>query len=744
MKSVSGHGDVAGSGAEARSSLDLVAYIDVLLRYRWTFRAVAGIAVCIGVVHALVAPPVYRADVTVQVEEINGQGSADRLESGISPMLDAKPVTTAEAELLRSRMVVGNAVDNLHLDIEASPRYFPLIGRAIAESSSGLSTPGVLGWGGFAWGTESVSVRELEVPPQIEGRKLYVTALGGNQYRVAMDGLDSEVTGTVGVPLTFVIRGGAVKLLVSQLEGHAGASFVLRRVPRATVIARLQDQLIIFERGKESDVIGVSLEGSSPTLVAGILNEIANSYVDQNVRRRSAEAEKSLAFLEQQLPQFRQQVEAAESRYNAMREKRGTIDLGAESKQLLAQSVQIQASLRELQEKREELTIRFTSNHPSLAIIDEQIAGLRAQLDGVSGKLKQLPAVEQEVLRLLRDVKVSSEMLESMLNDIQELKLMKAGNVGTVRVIDAAEIPVNAEGPNRRLIVSLSMLLGLCAGFLVVFVRQAFDGGIRDAGEVEQQAGMTVYSTIPFSARRARAQLAGEAPAGPQAGQWPHDLATESLRTLHTTLQFALTGCSNHVVVISSPAPGAGKSFLCANFAAIAAAQCRVVLIDADLRRGGLHHRFGQQRSPGLTDVLMGLPLDRVLRRQVVAGLDFIPIGTDVPHSADILQSPGMDHLLDKLRSRYDVVLIDTPPVLAVADAAILAGKAGAVFLVARAESTTLSELQASERAIRQAGAEVKGVLFNGFKFERRWHRSHHHYGRYRYLSQYSREESQA
>ncbi|CAJ94842.1 Polysaccharide biosynthesis tyrosine autokinase [Cupriavidus necator] len=737
MKVVNMHGSVPDAGDEGRDPLDLTVHVDVLLRYRWTFLAVAGMFICVGMLYALLATPLYRTDILVQVEDINGDASAGRLATNISPIFDAKLVAAAEIELLRSRMVVGKAVDDLRLDIEAAARYFPLIGRGLASFSSGLSTPGLFGWGGFAWGKESISVARLEVPPQMEGSKIYLTALGGNQFRVTFDSDDTKVTGTVGLPLKIATGRGTVTLLVSHLDGRAGCKFVLRRLPRATAIARLQEQLMISERGKESGVIGVSLNGNSPTMIAAILNEIAGAYVDQNVRRKAAEAEKSLAFLEQQLPQLREQVEEAETRYNAMRSQRGTIDLGEESKLVLVQSMQIQTRLQELHRQRQELATRFTNGHPALEAIDGQIGRLNAQINAIAGQIQKLPDVEQHVLRLMRDVKVSTEMLQSLLNDIQHLKLIKASKVGTARLVDPAGVPVKPESPNRPLITGLSIVLGLFAGLLVIIARHSLDGGVNDADEVERQTGMTVYSTIPFSAQQAQVQSAGMEDAGLLARVMPKDPAMESLRIFRTVLQSALAGSDNRVVVISSPSPGVGKSFICANLAAIAASGCRVVLIDADLRRGGLHHCFGVQRSPGLADVLMGMPPDRALRRQVVKGLDFIATGMEAPHAADMLQSAGMGALLDALRSRYDLVVIDTPPVLAAADAGILAGKADAVFLVARAEMTTAGELRASQQAIRRAGAEVEGVLFNGPHVQGRWYRSHNHYGKYRYLNEY-------
>ena len=724
--------------------IDMTSYLDVLIRYRWTFILVAAAILGCGLLYAFLARPVYRADMLVQVEDTTPGNSATKMVANISPVFDVKPAASAEIELLRSRMVVGKAVDSLRLDIEAAPKYLPLIGAAIASYNPELTKPGLFGFGGFAWGGESISVSRLDVPAEMDGRRMVVTALGDKKYRLSFASNDQTAEGTVGAPLTVALPSGDVTLQVERLDGQPGAQFVVRHVGRGAAITQLQDQLMIGERGKQSGVIGVALEGYLPGKTAAILNEIGNEYVEQNVRRKAAEAEKSVAFLEGQLPQLKQQVETAESRYNAMRNQRGTIDLSEESKLMLAQSVQIQTKLQELRQKRQELIARFTGNHPTIEILDNQIAGLTGQLNGVSGKIQRLPEVEQNVLRLMRDVKVSTELYQSLLNDVQQLRLVKASKVGTARLVDPAEVPMKPVRPNRMLIAGTSAALAVIAALLVVAMRRMLDGGVTDADEIESQCGMTVYATIPMSPQQARLTRAKSAPNDVLAIQQPDDPAIESLRSFRTALQFALLNApDNHVVLFTGPAPDAGKSFLSANFAVVAAASGRrVMLIDGDLRRGELNSRFHATRKPGLTELLTtGADLDEVIQQGVAPNVDFISTGAVPPLAADILQSPGMDRLLATLRDRYDLVLIDTPPELAASDASILAPKAGAVFLVARADATTASELTAARRLIEQAGGDVKGVLFNGLKVEGRWYRAHYRFGKYRYLNRYGSTE---
>jgi tyrosine-protein kinase Etk/Wzc len=741
MSNIKNLRDYERDTAEAEEpAVDLTSYVDVLVRYGWSFLVTAAVIMAAGLLFAFLSKPVYRADILVQVEEQNGTGgnNSNKPTATVSPVYDVKPAPSAEIELLRSRMVVGKAVDALGLDIAASPRYFPVIGAALASFNRELSQPGLLGKGGYAWGSESITVSRLEVPPAMERRLITITALGNGKYRLAFASDEAMVEGTVGVALTVATTSGNVTIQIDQLDGHPGALFNVSRLPRTAAIAGLQDQLIISERGKQSGVIGVALEGTSPGTTAAILNEIGNAYVQQNLRRKAAEAEKSLIFLEAQLPPLKQQVETAETRYNAMRNQRGTIDLSEESRLILSQSVTMQARLQDLRLRRQELTTRFTGNHPAIEIMDKQIADLNAQLNGISGKIQKLPDVEQNVLRLMRDVRVSTEMYQALLNDVQQLKLVRASKVGTARLVDPAEVPVRPVKPNRALIAAASVLLGLLAGLAVVVVRRVLDGGVADPDEIERETGMTVYATVPFSSQQTRMR-SGPGTDRLLARRMPDDPAVESLRSFRTTLQFALPNSdSNNVVMITGPAPEVGKSFVCANFAAVlATAGRRVVLIDADLRRGGLNHQFGKRRVPGLTELLTGTPLEQVLQRDVMPGLDFIATGSEPPLAADLLQTRAMETLLETLRHRYDVVLLDTPPVLAASDACVLATKAGAVFLVARADVSTAAELKATRRAIVQAGSDVKGVIFNGLKVEGRWYRAHYHFGKYRYMNQY-------
>ena len=196
---------------------------------------------------------------------------------------------------------------------------------------------------------------------------------------------------------------------------------------------------------------------------------------------------------------------------------------------------------------------------------------------------------------------------------------------------------------------------------------------------------------------------------------------------------------ATNVVLITGATPGIGKSFTSVNFAAVlGASDKRVLLVDADLRKGHLNQYFGQRRERGLSEVLSGsVPLAEALRKGVVHNVDFLATGTLPPNPAEMLMSPNTQALVTQLASMYDMVIIDTPPVLAASDTAILAPLAGAVFMVARAELTTLAEIQESVKRLQQIGVVPRGVIFNDLNTNKRryGYGMGYKYGQYRYTN---------
>ena len=722
-------------------SINLLDLFDVVIDNAWLIGGITALALALGTAYALLATPIYESDTLIQIEDNRGNPMASML-GDASTLFDVRSPTTAEIEILRSRLVVGQAVDNLHLDLSVTPKYLPLVGKWLSRRADGPSTPGFLGMSGFVGGTESLEVSQFIVPPALEGERYSVVLRGLDSYDLRSRDGTVLGKGVFGTPLNFKDEGQAATLLVASAVGKPGAEFRVTRASRLRTTEDLQRELRITEQGRQSGIVRASLENPDPDIAARTLNEIGSLYVRQNVERKAAEAQKSLAFLNEQLPQLRQELEASEARFNQFRNQNNTFDLGSEAKSLLDQSVTLHVKLLEAKQKRKELEARFTSEHPSIKALDAQISEINAQINSQTGKAKTFPSVEQDLLRLTRDVKVNNELYTNLLNSYQQLRLVKEGKVGNVRIVDVAAVAEDPVKPQRALTLALAGVLGLLAGLALAFLRNSLRPGIKDPADIEQQLGLHVFATVPHSkAQEALATAIKQRKPGAHllAIRHPDDPGIESLRSLRTALQFAMLDATNNIVLVTGPTPNIGKSFTSANFATVlGAGGKRVLLIDADMRKGHMHQYFGLDRGLGLSDLITGSqPLAKVLHTHVSPLVDLITTGTLPPNPAEVLLSPTTAQLLQTLGLQYDIVIIDTPPTLAVSDVLVLAPHAGTVFLVARAEVTGLGELQESTKRLGQAGVAVRGVIFNDLEMSRRryGYGYGYKYGRYRYTS---------
>ncbi|HJS04798.1 MAG TPA: polysaccharide biosynthesis tyrosine autokinase [Variovorax sp.] len=725
------------ASAADEEDLDLGRYVDVLVSNKWLIAAITLVVFLIGATYAFLERPVYESNMVIQVEDVEPGGKGILAEAG--GLVDVKTPATAEIEIIRSRMIAGQAVEATKLYIVAAPRYVPYIGGWLARRANGLSDPGFLWLNGYVSGTERILVSQFDVPTTMEGGLFTVTAAGNNQYTLDYPGMQ-QIKGTVGAPLKADTPEGPISLQIDVLAGKPGALFNLYRYAKLPTTIGLQSSLNLSERGKNSGIVNVMLQDTDPFKLTRVLNAVGDQYVRQNIERKAAEAQKTLAFLDVQLPLFKKQLEASEEVYNRYRNQKGTVAFSEEAALILGQSVDRQTKLLDAQQRRRELESRFTSAHPAVQTLDSQISALKSDMGSIQERIKGLPAIQQEAVRMERDVKVNTELYQSLLNNALQLRLVKEGKIGNVRVLDEAVVPSQPVKPNRKVIMAAALALGLFLGIVAAFIRSSFvEQRLRDPHEVEADTGLPVFSTIPLSPSQsaiAKRRLSGATGVRLLAIENPDDPAVESLRSLRTAMQFAMLESPNNRVLISGPTPGVGKSFVTANFAALmAAAGKRTLLIDADLRRGHTHQYFGLQRHGGLSELIAGsLTVQQTVHRQVVPNLDFLATGQLPPNPAELLVSDSFKTTLERLSEQYDLVVIDTPPVLVAADTSTVAVHAGTVLLVARADQSTMGELKESTRRLAMGGKAATGVLLNAMDLGRRTF-APYKYGRYRYTS---------
>jgi len=698
--------------------IDLMGLLGTMLDHKWLIAGVTGVFMAAGVAYALLATPVYQANALVQVEAKKNDmlGFSD-----VSSILGKESPSTTEFELIKSRKNIGAAVDNLKLDIHVEPKYFPLIGEYFARrfkpSPENTVAQPWLGMNSYAWGGERLEISELELPHDLLGKELTLVSGEAGNYLLLDENNNILVKGQVGTPYDQ----NNIKIQVKELQANPGTNFNVSRNSRLSTILSYQQALDVVERGKESGMIGLALENTDPNKAISILNEIARLYVQQNVERSSAEAAQSLGFLNDQLPQVRKDLEKSENALNAFQIRSKSIDISLEAKAILDQIVALDTSISTLKLQQAEMDRKFTPQHPAYRALMAQLAELTGKQNRLAKQVEGLPTTQQELLSLTRDVKVSTEIYTQLLNKSQELDVMRAGTVGNVRLIDTADVDLRTPvKPKKALIVLIATLFGAFLAMGYVLFRKALNRGVENPDDIER-LGLPVYASIPFSSLQKVEDDKSTKGRGTRvtpllASSHPTDLAIEGLRSLRTSLHFAMLEADNNRLMISGPSPKVGKSFISSNLAAvIAQSGQRVLLVDVDMRKGYIHKMFGFEVENGLSDLLAKrCDLETATHHTEIENLDVIVRGQIPPNPSELLMHKNFTEFLNKVSAKYDLVILDTPPFLAVTDAAIVGRQSGTNLIVTRFELNPAREVELTMRRFAQNGIDLKGAIFNG------------------------------
>lgn len=725
---------------QASQEIDLMALLGALIDRKYFIAAITAAFMAVGVFYAVFSTPVYQATAMIQVED--GGASVPGFDD-MAGMFESTSAAVTEIELLKSRSVIGEAVDTLKLDIIAEPKLFPVIGnrafRKFTPVENGDLAEPSFGASSYAWGGESINVFRFDVPRSAIGTGFTLVAgegTGNNKQFTLLNG-DGDVIlkGKVGEELT----NGKFNVTIRSLIARPGTEFTLLRQDRLNTILDLQAAIGASEKGKDSGIINLSLQSENAGYAEKVLDKVAAIYVRRNVERNSAEAQKSLEFLEVQLPEVKKQLEYAEQRFNDYQIQRQSINITLETQGVLEQVVELETKLQELELKRLELSRKFKDSHPTYQGVLEQIEAVEKQKQNLVGEVGNLPETQQELLRLKRDVEVSNQIYTLLLSKTQELDIVRAGTVGNVRIIDYAEVNTSKPvKPKKALIVVMATMLGGMLAVAIVLIQKAIHKGVEDPNEIEA-LGLPVYASVPYSDYQdkltgfSKAKKGRNKPKTILAVDNPADLSIEALRSLRTSLHFAMMESKNNLIAISGPSPGVGKSFISVNLATVLAQSGKkVLIIDADMRKGYLQTQFGMQWDDGLSDYLSGrLNLEQVTKHSQVQDLDVITRGQIPPNPSELLMHSNFSKLVEEIKSKYDIVIIDTPPILAVTDPAIVSAHTGTTLLVARFGQNHAREIELTRNRFEQNGIDVKGVVFNGVL--RKASNAYGYYGYYNY-----------
>ncbi|MCC5881594.1 MAG: polysaccharide biosynthesis tyrosine autokinase [Halomonas sp.] len=738
-----------------KDDVDIGRMIGLMFDHKKLFIGIIGLFAMLGVAYVILATPIYKGDALVHVEtrsSISPLGDVDNIMGMSDAQLSVN--TAAEVRILRSRMVLGEVVDRMGLDVVVQPRRVPLIGDFVrrhgiqrpaildrdvvqldflndlkvpAVLKSGFSVPSFLRDRPEVWGNESITLGRFDVSDALRGKKLSLVSRGNDGYSLS---LGEEWLGDGRVGELSVFRGGDIYLRVAALDAAPGAEFSLTRLTRAEAIRQLGERLQVEEvggvRGGGTGMLELAMTGPDPEQIRRALDAVTETYLTQNVERQSAEAEKSLEFLEEQGPELRNQLAAAEDALNQYRINMDSVDLNSEAQAVINQFVELERHLSELEFKEAELAQRYTTNHPSYQSLLRQKNQLNNDREALNARVNQMPQAQQEVVRMTRDVEVTQAIYVNVLNKMQELQVARAGTVGNVRIIDTTQVAASPIQPRKLMVLGGSILLGGLLAVGIVLLRNVLNRGIESPDQIEN-AGMPVYATVPLSEeqqklvrrmKHRREQHGRDVSTGLLAKQAPADTAMEAIRGLRTSLHFAMLESTNNCLMITGPSPNIGKSFIAVNLAAACAqAGQRVLVVDADMRKGHLHHSFSDKNEAGLSEMLSGTrTMDEVIRESAVPGLSFVTRGIAPPNPSELLMTASFSEFLEEASRQFDMVIIDTPPILAVTDAAVIGAQCGTSLMVARFQLNPVRELELAKGRLERAGVTVKGAIMNGME----------------------------
>ncbi len=705
---------------EDDDEIDLMALLFAILR-GWkiiVFFAVLGLI--IGILYGKYVNPTFKSDALIQVEE-KSQGIA-ALGADISELIGSEvSKAQTEAELIRSRMILEPVVNLLHLRIRVSD---PNVGT-LDRIKNSITNTQINKPEGVSLKTKEgeVEVSQFNVSQEYLNRTFTLTRSATGF--VLSNGFD-DFKGQLGRSHQFRGTDGQIQIIVNDLPADGYVVNITKQSLQITT-DQINSTLSVVEKGKQTGIIQLSMTGANQQQTSLILKQIVLSYIDQNQSRGSEETTKTISFMETQIPNLKKKLEDSEAIFNDFRKKYGTIDVSKEAELLLGENSQIDAQLNELKLKKADLTTYYTEEHPLVIQINEQLAVLNARKNEIDNTIAGLPEIQREFLQLSADTAINREIYLTLLKNYEQLKIVKAGQIGFARIIDLPISTYKAIAPKKLQIMILAMLLGAMLGTMLVLLKNMLRDVVKDPERLEAKTGIPVIATIPRSPLLTRLGKNKNASNRLLAYVDNNSLSYEAVKSLRTSLMFGMpkegkAGQRARVILITGESPGVGKSFISANLTEVfAQLNKKLLVIDADMRMGELHKMFNMDKNNGLAECLLqrsdatqtSSNLSSFIHPTTIDNIDFMPRGEHPRNPASLLANGSFDKLMVELNLHYDYIIIDSPPVLAASDAMILAQHADKVLMVTRYDDSIEGQLVYAVKQMNKANIQVDGIILN-------------------------------
>ena len=710
--------------------IDLRALLNLLKHSYKLILLIVSLFLCAGIYYASTRSPVYRSTALMEVKSANmssvlGIMSADHFGRASSS-------ADIETTLLSTPYILGDVVRQFGFDISVSPHYFGFFEKRRIEHTGQVPR---------------AKIDVLSVPNILLGKKLRLVIKTATQYDLFFPDNNKILSGVVGQLMQSTYLGEPVKIQVGQLQGLLGAQLTVVKQPVLNVASSLSDSLTIQSKGT-TGVLELAYDSSTPEQAQKILNAVLFTALRRDQEQKALEANHMLQFLDTQLPILQSQLDATQDKISKYGVKTGIFNIRSTEQMLTANLMNLHQSLQKMDAEKIALLENFTSRHPLVIAENEQELQLKNQIADTQAMLNKIPFTAEKETDLLRDLTIQEKLYFNMLGSIQKMQMMKAGIISTVRILDQASYPTAPIAAKTISIVFASIVFGLIAGVSVVFIRHVLSPVIEDPDVVERALGIPVSAIVPYSKKQVEHnKLAVRSPnylsANPHllALKDPKDISIEGLRSLRTAIQMLLLDAADNVIAITGCSPSVGKSFISSNLAVLLSdLNKRVLIIDSDIRLGKLHHAFGKTKSPGLSTFLQGeANLEQIIQTMIPGRLDIITAGVYPANPSELLSLKSLGDLISTLKVAYDLVIIDTPPVLAVTDPALILRHSSTNFIVIGVGKNHIKEVQHAKSMLEKGGVKLTGMIFNHTKQHKAGFGYQYGYGKYSYYYAYDK-----
>ena len=664
-----------------------------------------------GIYYAETRSPVYQSEAMIQVGN-NDLESAINSGNGGAAMLSGLAGQSSdfniETILLQSPYVLEKVVRQMGLAISVSPYYSGFFARKWAEFRHINSG--------------NITLSTLEVPDSLLSKKLILTVNNQNQYSLMTKNGKIILRGVTGVMSTGSYFSQPLTIKVTKIDARPGEQFELIKQQITDVSNDIASALSIKEEGENTGIMKIQYISGSREQAQSLLNAILSAAVEKNIKEKSQEAAKTLQFISDQLPISKNQLEKTENKFNRYGIKTGVFDPKSASQELLKDHHLLQQSLEKMKFDKMLLLQKFTSLHPLVIAETKKENLLQSEIKKNQEKLAQLPPVEEKESAMERDAKIDANIYTGLALSVQKVEMMKASMISSVRILSSATYPISRIPVKKRVIIFGNAILGLMASLLLIFTRHLLSPVIHDPDLVERMLNLAVVAIIPYSQRQLdynkkakRSNLYANAKPFLLSRENPNDISIEGIRSLRTSIQMSLLDAKNNVIALTGCSPGVGKSFISSNLAALLSdLEKRTIIVDADIRLGKLSQCFGKAKTPGLSTYLKNeVALDQIIQNIIPSKLDFIATGLYPENPSELLTKDKLKDLIETLKNNYDLVIFDTPPILAVTDPALILRFSATNFMVLGVGKDHMREILHAKKILEKNGVILSGVIFN-------------------------------